>query len=107
MKRERTNGEHPADYGSRETAVPTDQTNWNLPIGLFIRIDRAHVCMYVFFYAFISIPSIFPIFRLLFFFFSFRRVQFGQKWRIALRIPIDACVSTRGYSFGKYRYTEG
>lgn len=69
MKRERTNGEHPADYGSRETAVPTDQTNWNLPIGLFIRIDRAHVCMYVFFYAFISISSIFPIFRLLFSFF--------------------------------------
>lgn len=26
---------------TRETTVPTDQTNWNLPIGLFIRtIDR-------------------------------------------------------------------
>lgn len=107
MKRERTNGEHPADYGSRETAVPTDQTNWNLPIGLFIRIDRAHVCMYVFFTLLFPFLLFFLFFVYFFLFFNFRRVQFGQKWRIALRIPIDACVSTRSYSFGKYRYTEG
>ena len=36
--RQWTNGEHPADYGSRETTTPTDQTNWNLSIELFIRI---------------------------------------------------------------------
>lgn len=37
---QRTNGKHPADYGTRETTAPTDRTNWNLPIELFIRLHR-------------------------------------------------------------------